>query len=566
MSAVIVAPVGSKTSTVAATSRPLPNKPVAGMRRGTWLMLLGFVLALAYPFLPANGVYARALITVVEFGALTMLGIRLRSRRLTNLRSWTLITIALSFWVPGDAIMSFYYLVLHRAAPFPGPSDPLFLLAYAFAAWGLFRLTYERTGLRLEVAIDSALICLGLGVPMYILWIDPIVLSQPGAPLAKLVLLLYPFGDFLFCSLVVRMMIARRKANRSAAILASAIFVLFLSDVLQAIAFSTGNLDWLRYVQVGWLCAAILIAASAWHPSGELAPATSLPRPRRPRTPILVFACLLVPISVIIGMALKADYEFVFIGFVSSGIMMSLMLVRTSRAGLALEEMSRDREELLSRALRDTENERSRLAGELHDGPIQRLAAAGFHLENATRRLEEGDPERVLWLQRKASEIVAGEIDGLRQLMTDLRPPALDEAGIDGALRDLAGALMESTTIECVFEDAGSLPVMNPELETVIYRVTQEALRNVVRHSRASSVRITLRGTGKGVEVCVRDDGVGFEAARAKEAFDDGRFGLAVMAHRAEMAGGSLEVDSAPGGGTNVRAFFGEEGKGLPRG
>jgi len=541
---------------------PAPSPTVSTRPTATWgvtrVMFLGFALALVYPLLPSNGVLARALIGVVELGAFGALVARVRSGRLTHRRSWTLISMAVGFWVAGDSVFTFYDLVRHRIPSTPGASDPFFILAYACAAWGLYRLTRERTGLRSEVGIDTALVCLGVAIPMFILWIEPSVIEQPGPLFTKVVLLLYTFGDFLFVSLLGRMLFTRRGASRSVVILASGVSVLFVSDIVQTAAFSTGHLDWLRFVQVGWLCSAILISASAWHPSSELSPSATSATAPRPRTAVLVLACLLVPISVLVGMQIRPDYEFVTIGFVGAAVMMTLMLMRAANAGRALEDMSRGREELLSRSLRATETERSRLAGEIHDGPIQRLAAASFYLENANRRLETGEADRALLLQRKASDILVGEIDSLRHLMTDLRPPALDEAGLVGALSDLVGSLHEMSSIDYAMDATDALPPLSADFETVIYRVTQEALRNVERHSQATSARIRLRKIGKGIELCVSDNGVGFEPGRAKEAFRDGHFGLAVMAHRTEMVGGALEIESGPGRGTLVRVSFGE--------
>ena len=139
--------------------------------------------------------------------------------------------------------------------------------------------------------------------------------------------------------------------------------------------------------------------------------------------------------------------------------------------------------------------------------------------------------------------------------MVSLRPPALDEVGLEAALRDQLGAFARRSGVDCSLRVAldGRL---DGELETVVYRITQEALHNVARHANAGRLWLDLEEAADQVRLEIRDDGVGFRPVPSSVLVRDGRFGLAGMRERVEMAGGSLQVDARPGGGVTLRACF----------
>jgi signal transduction histidine kinase len=227
---------------------------------------------------------------------------------------------------------------------------------------------------------------------------------------------------------------------------------------------------------------------------------------------------------------------------------------RDASLAAALTDLRRaqaERKQLLERTIRAAEDERVQIAAELHDGPIQHLAALGYSLESAATLMskESTSGERAV---RRVQEGLYAEIKGLRQLMVTLRPPALDQGGLHMALQDFAEAVAAQEGLDARV-DVRDLEGLSPETETVLYRVAQEALRNVVRHSRARSVSVALREDGEAVEVTVKDDGVGFTGDGA-EFVRRGHFGIAGMRQRVEMLRGTLEIASSPGEGTTVRA------------
>jgi PAS domain S-box-containing protein len=213
------------------------------------------------------------------------------------------------------------------------------------------------------------------------------------------------------------------------------------------------------------------------------------------------------------------------------------------------------RARLLEQTVRAAEDERTRLAAELHDGPIQRLATLGYMLERAATRLKRGDVDKTKELVAQTHAGLTEEINALRHTMTRLRPPVLFERGLSAALHDLATAITRDVPVR-VEVDVTVDERLEESLETIIYRVVQEALRNVVKHASATAARVQLRESADGVILTIDDDGSGFDI-RAFEAGDrEGHFGIDGMRERARITGGTVTVTSAPGEGTRIHARF----------
>jgi signal transduction histidine kinase len=209
------------------------------------------------------------------------------------------------------------------------------------------------------------------------------------------------------------------------------------------------------------------------------------------------------------------------------------------------------RRQLLDRTVRVAEEERARIAANLHDGPIQRLAALGLVLDRCRLRLDRDDQNGARDLVKRARTELSEEIRSLRQMMSELRPPILDEGGLEAALQDHLSAWSATSGIESRFE-AGPHGVLSLDSETVVYRVVQEALANVAKHSRADFTTVSMSQLGHGVQVVVRDNGRGFDAPSQPDLLRGGHFGLVVMRERVELASGRFEIHSAPRTGTEV--------------
>jgi signal transduction histidine kinase len=209
------------------------------------------------------------------------------------------------------------------------------------------------------------------------------------------------------------------------------------------------------------------------------------------------------------------------------------------------------RRQLLDRTVRVAEEERARIAANLHDGPIQRLAALGLVLDRCRLRLDRDDSHGARDLIKRARTELSEEIRSLRQMMSELRPPILDEGGLEAALQDHLSAWTSTSGIETRFE-AAPHGLLSLDSETVVYRVVQEALANVAKHSRADLTTVSMSQSGNGVQVVVRDNGKGFDAPSQPDLLRGGHFGLVVMRERVELASGRFEIHSAPRTGTEV--------------
>lgn len=220
-----------------------------------------------------------------------------------------------------------------------------------------------------------------------------------------------------------------------------------------------------------------------------------------------------------------------------------------------LRETEAERRILLGRIVAASEEERRRIALELHDGPIQHLAALDYRIERIRGSLHKGDVSELDELLRRTQDVLHEEIRGLRQLMTELRPSVLDERGLADALEHQCEVIRQQAGIELTL-DVSLKDRLEPALETVVYRVAQEALANVVKHARAGSASLAARSDDRSIILEVRDDGVGFDPREAAGLLAEGHLGLVAMRERVEMAGGSWELRSRPGPGTLIRAVF----------
>jgi signal transduction histidine kinase len=191
------------------------------------------------------------------------------------------------------------------------------------------------------------------------------------------------------------------------------------------------------------------------------------------------------------------------------------------------------------------EAERRRWARDLHDETLQGLGATKLALAAALR----GEPEAARPRIQQAVRQLELEITALRGIIADLRPPALDELGLEAALRTLAERAGTAHGLVVELDLQLGERRLDAEVETIAYRVAQEALTNVAKHAGATRVQLGLRATAWALDLRVRDDGRGLKHSGAKRS---GGYGITGMRERAEIGGGSVRVESRAGGGTSV--------------
>jgi signal transduction histidine kinase len=218
-----------------------------------------------------------------------------------------------------------------------------------------------------------------------------------------------------------------------------------------------------------------------------------------------------------------------------------------------LQNRDEDRTRLLTRTNTAIENERNRIARDLHDGPVQGISAAALSLEAARLMVDKGDASRAAKMLQSISSELSEEALNLRRVMSDLRPPVLEERGLIPAVYELAARLQREMGIP-VHVQALSDSEVPEDVETIAYRVLQEALSNVGKHAQATRVDVRIEASAGTLRVTVEDNGRGFDPESAREFLRRGKVGLASMRERAELIGGTFTVRSNRGGGTAVMA------------
>lgn len=208
-----------------------------------------------------------------------------------------------------------------------------------------------------------------------------------------------------------------------------------------------------------------------------------------------------------------------------------------------LQRLETEREESTRRALAAQESERLRVAQELHDEIGQGLTAVLLQLG----RTRKHAPAEIVEDLDQTQDTIRANLEEVRRIAHALRPEALDELGLVSALAGLTERLADSTTLRVTRTLERDLPPLGYEQELVIYRVAQEALTNVVRHSLAGHAAISLTAEANRVRLCVADDGLGI----ASDLAPDG--GILGMYERALLVDGDLAVEQRPGGGTQVQ-------------
>jgi signal transduction histidine kinase len=212
-----------------------------------------------------------------------------------------------------------------------------------------------------------------------------------------------------------------------------------------------------------------------------------------------------------------------------------------------------EREALLQRAVDSSTAERRRIAGDLHDGVVQDLAALSFSLDAAAER---GGPSGVgrATLRRGAHQ-AREAVRTLRRLLVEIYPPRLQEAGLKPALGDLL-APAALAGIETTLEVPDELH-LDPEREALVFRVAQEAVRNARKHAEANRIEVRVSDSPECTELVVEDDGQGLPSDPAGDGAAEGHFGLRLLSDLTAAAGAALEIDSNPGRGTKVRVRMG---------
>jgi signal transduction histidine kinase len=226
------------------------------------------------------------------------------------------------------------------------------------------------------------------------------------------------------------------------------------------------------------------------------------------------------------------------------------------RAEEMLRKSARELRLLSSRILEAQESERKRVARELHDGIGQALTGIKFALENGVRRLKETGRTPHFKLLDDIIPLIQATVDETRRIAMGLRPSTLDDIGISETIywfcQQFENIYKNIRILKLIEVEEDQIP---ETVKTVIFRVLQESLNNVAKHSGADRVQLRLQQQGNTIKLLVEDNGCGFDSEKYLPQNTTGQgFGLAGMRERIQLSGGVFTVQSAPGQGTRIRA------------
>jgi len=571
--------VASPSST-RAPADPGPPRPAppGGRSWAVWLYVAcGLVVALAYYLVPASGLAPRwaakiGLYNGLGLSAVAAIIVGVVRHRPERPLAWYLFAVGLLSYVTADIIFYTYQDLLHREV-FPSLADVFYLAAYPFLMAGLLLLIRSRSpGADRPGLLDALVVTVGLGMVSWVFLVVPYAQAPELTLPERLVSMAYPIMDVLLLATAVRLVVDGGRRPPAFWILGTGVGALLVTDTLYSIIQLAGGYHTGSPIDVGWMTWYVCWGAAALHPTmrdlAEPAPPREA-RLTRWRLGLLAGASLLAPAIQVVQLARGQHTEGLVIA-VGSMVLFGLVLARLQGLAGEVTALAGLRKRLLDRTVQAREEERIRLAADLHDGPIQRLTGVAYSADLSRRRMARGDLAGGQELLVSMEDDIRQEVAALRQVMMELRPPALDEWGLPAALTDYATAFQRQAGVACTVK--ADLPVrLTPAQETVLYRIAQEALANVAKHARARHAWVTLDAAGDQVQLQVRDDGTGFVTTRSFDPLGGqlglNHFGLASMRQQIEMAGGTWQLHSRPGHGTTITVTVADPGSGklLPQ-
>lgn len=207
----------------------------------------------------------------------------------------------------------------------------------------------------------------------------------------------------------------------------------------------------------------------------------------------------------------------------------------------------RQKQKMALKIIEAQEDERKRLAREIHDGPAQSLANLVFRVELSEQLLDENINKAREELQ-DLKEIVRSSVKDVRKIIFDLRPMSLDDLGLLPTLKRYIDKFIRNTEIDINFQVLGNKERLKPAYEVTIFRLVQEALNNIHKHSEASSGKVILEFARQKVNIAISDDGVGFDTENVPE----DKYGLVSMRERCQLVNGELIIHSEKNRGTRI--------------
>jgi signal transduction histidine kinase len=517
----------------------------------------GLATIAAYYLLPGSAQVAAAGSALFHYACTIAVLIGIRWHRPANPRPWYLIAAALLALGTGD--------VLLLVSPVRDLADVCFLASYVALTVALLRLVRARSqGRDLPALLDALVVSIGLGVVSWQFLMVPYARDPSLTLQQKLTSVLLPLADVVLLAVLVRLLSGGGRRPTAYWLLGLSVTALLAADTAFGVVTLHGPFVPGGPIDAGYGLFMLGVGAAALHPSMAAVAAPGAPvAPRRPgwRLALLGGAAILAPTVQLLEWARGRPIE---VPVVAAGSIIMFLLIVARTRGLTREITVQDeRRRLLGRVLQAAEDERTRIAHDLHDGPVQQLAVLNYDVYRARKRITDllgkVTDESLMRELQGTDEVLEAVEKGLgeetrvlRRLMSALRPPVLDNRGFAEALTEHAQRFEQETGI-AVDIGLGLDSRLPAELETVLYRIMQESLTNVAKHAQARRVSVSVdQLDGSTVRLRVRDDGVGFDASNTAQLLREGHFGLAGMRERASLVGGSMEVGSIPDHGTTI--------------
>jgi signal transduction histidine kinase len=486
----------------------------------------------------------------LHFGSAAAVVIGVRRHRPGVRLPWYLLAAGVASFGLGDIVLVRLDSSLQVVA------DLCYLSTYLLFTVALLKLVRSRRrGRDVAALLDALVVTTGLALLSWQFLMLPYV-RDPALSLGeKLYSLVFPLADVMVLAVLLRLWTGGGRRGWAYYLLGIGGMAMLASDTANGLMLLiTGSLEPGGLTDIGYFAFPVAVAAAALHPS---MPDLSLPgrrtrtRVTRGRLALLVGAVVLAQAVMVVEWVRGQPIDYPVVA--GAGILMSV-LTFVRFGGMARDiTVQHERRRAAIQIVQAGDQERKKVAADLHDGPVQQIAMLSYTAHLARKQLATGNLGRADEMLDELERELEAQVRELRQVMSALRPPVLDQRGLEAALEvhvkqfESEHHIAADLTIERPADDLAS------EVETVLYRIAQEALANIRKHARADHAWVTMDGTDDGqVRLRVRDNGVGFDPAHGGRLLAEGHFGLAGMRERVTFVGGHFDVRSAPGQGTTV--------------
>jgi signal transduction histidine kinase len=435
-------------------------------------------------------------------------------------------------------------------------SDLCYLSTYLLITVALLMLARaRRRGRDVAALLDALVFTTGLALLSWQFLMLPYVRDASLSSGQKLYSLVFPLADVMVLAVLLRLWTGGGGRGWAYYLLGIGCVAMLASDTAAGLTLLvTGFYEPGGVSDIGYIVFPLALGAAGLHPS---MPSISLPgrrvwaRVTRGRLALLVSAVVLAQAVIVVEWLRGRPIQYPVVA--GAGILMSL-LTFVRFGGMARDmAIQHERRRAAIQVVQASDQERIKLAADLHDGPVQEVAMLSYTAHMVRSQLAKGNLARADEMLEELQRELEAQVKELRQVMTALRPPVLDQRGLAAALQqhieqfENEHQIVADLAIERQADDLAS------EVETVLYRIAQEALSNVRKHARADHAWVTMDGTDDGkVRLQVRDNGVGFDPSQAGRLVTEGHFGLAGMRERVTFVGGRFDVRSTPGHGTTI--------------